>query len=100
MDPEPDKADRTSTTQVEVISNSSHKAEIQQIGDEDPFGLSGPSIALLGLVIAFATIGVPLAVVLTERPLGRESVVPTALEPDGSKPSLPISLTRVGKPSS
>ena len=68
------------------------------IEEEDPFSLSGPWIALIGLTIAIATIGVPIGVVMTERPLGRESMVPTAMESDGSKSTAPISLTRVGKP--
>ncbi|KGG25537.1 hypothetical protein EV14_2198 [Prochlorococcus sp. MIT 0703] len=60
--------------------------------------MSAPSIALLGLTIAIATVGVPLAAVLTDRSAGRESMVPTALEKDGSQLSTPISFTRVGQP--
>ena len=65
--------------------------------DEDPLSLSSTSIALLGLIIAIATIGIPLVAVLSDRSLGKESMVPTALESDGSKTSPPISFSRAGK---
>ena len=96
MDPEP-VAVSTTSSQGEGFSQSSDKEESSGIEQEDPFSLSGPSIALVGLTIAIATIGVPLAVVLTDRPMGGENMVPTALESDGSKSSLPISVTRVSK---
>ena len=54
-------------------------------------------IALLGLAIAVATVGIPLSVVLTETPSVRQRIVPIVLESDGSKPSFPISLSRIGK---
>ena len=67
---------------------------------EYPLGVGGPYVALLGLTIAMSTIVVPLAAVLTEQPLDSESIVPTALEINGSKPSLPFSLPRLGESSS
>ena len=99
MDPEPAATSRLSTS-VESSTRSPHQEVKEGIEEEDPYSLTSTSIALLGTVIAIASIGVPLLAVLTERPLGKESIVPTALESDGSKSSLPISLTRIGKSSS
>ncbi len=96
MDPEPASVSKPSTF-GEVISNSSHKGDLKGSDDDDPFSLSGPYIALLGLIIALATVGVPLTAVFTERPKERINIVPTALETDGSQSSISISLTRTGK---
>ena len=96
MDPEPAAASRP-TTQFEMSSRASHQGPTEGIDKEDPFSLSGTSIALFGLAMAIAVVGVPILAVITERPLGRESFVPTAFQSDGPKPSLPISFTRSGK---
>ena len=96
MDPEPAATSRPSA-QIERSSRSFHQRVTEGIDDEDPFSLSGTSIALFGLAMAIAVIGVPLVAVVTERPLGRETLVPTAFQSDGSKPSIPISLTRFGE---
>ena len=99
MDPEPAELSRLSSN-VETSTRSSHQGDMQGIEAEGRIVFNGPSISLLGLAIAFATVGIPLMAVLSERPLGRESKIPTALESDGSNPSLPISFKRVGKPGS
>ncbi len=99
MDPEPADVPRA-LTKVEETSLSYPKEDVKGIKEEEPFSLSGPSIALLGLTIAIATVGTPLAAVLVDRPLGGRRMVPTAMERDGSKPSVPISLIRAGKPRS
>ncbi len=96
MDPEPASASRTSAHVGP--SRFSAQEEPQLIEDDDPPNLSGPSIALFGLAIAFATVGVPLWAVLTERPVGRESFVPTALDRDGFKSASPLSFTRADQP--
>ena len=96
MDPEPAAGSRPSTD-FEISSRSSHQHVREGIDDEDPFSLSGTSIALFGLTMALAVVGVPLVAVVTDRPLGRESLTPTTFQADGSEPSLPISLTRFGK---
>ena len=97
MDPEPAAALRPST-QFEVSPRSPQKGVAEGIDDEDPFSLSGTSIALFGLAMAIAVVGVPLVAVLTERPPGRESIDPTALQSDGSKSPLPFSLPGIGEP--
>ena len=98
MDPEPAAISRIST-QFESISRSPHEGEKTEIEDEEPFSLSSSSAVLLGVAIALATVGIPLVAVLTERSIERESMVPTALESDGSKTSLPISFARFSQPS-
>ena len=80
-----------------MSSRSSYQGVTHRIEEEDPFSLSGTSISLFGLAIAIAVVGVPLIAVLTERPLGRESLAPSALQSDGSKPSLSLSLKRIGQ---
>ena len=98
MDPEPAAGSRPSTD-FEISSRSSHQHVREGIDDEDPFSLSGTSIALLGLAIAIAVVGVPLLAVVTDRPAGRESLVPTTFKSDGSKSSSSLSLTRFGESS-
>ena len=98
MDPEPAAGSRPSKD-FEISSRSPHQALREGVDDEDPFSLSGTSIALLGLAIAIAVVGVPLLAIVTDRPVGRESLVPTAFESDGSKSSSSFSLTRFGKSS-
>ena len=98
MDPEPAAASRPSMD-LEITSRSSHQDVRQGIDDEDPFSLSGTSIALFGLAIAIAVVGVPLLAVVTDRPAGRESLVPTTFKSDGSKSSSSLPFTRIGKSS-
>ena len=95
MDPEPASAPNHSP-EIDENSSSSHSGE-HLSEEEDPYSIGGPSVAFLGLLIAFATITVPFLAVLTDRPFGRESLVPTALETDGSKSTLPLSFKRVGQ---
>ena len=97
MDPEPVTALKTSVP-FEQPSNSTNQLVSQGIDEEDSFSLSGTSSSLFGLAMAIAVLGVPFLAVLTERPRGRENLVPTALQSDGSKSSSPISLTRLGEP--
>ena len=96
MDPKPAEVSRPSS-QGDESSRLSHLGVNEGIDDEDPYSLSGTSIALFGLAMAMAVVGVPLVAVLTERPPGRESLVPTALQSDGSKSSLSISIPRSGQ---
>ena len=98
MDPEPAAGTKTSTD-FEMSSRLSHQDLREGIDDEDPFSLSGTSIALLGLAIAIAVVGVPLLAVVTDRPAGRESLVPTTFKSDGPKPSSSLPFTRLGESS-
>jgi len=98
MDPEPAVVSRPSIP-AEASSRSSQQVDTQGLDEEDPYSLSGTSIALFGLAMAFAVVGIPLVAVLTERPFGKESLVPTVLKSDGSKSTRPIPLSRVSQPS-
>tara|TARA_Y100001968_G_C19214300_1_gene646357 strand:- start:338 stop:640 length:303 start_codon:yes stop_codon:yes gene_type:complete len=68
--------------------------------EEDPYSLSGPTIALIGLAIAIATLGIPLAAVFTDRPGLQEKHTNSALELDGFKTTSPIAFSRFSKPNS
>jgi len=98
MDPEPAAGTKPSTD-FEMSSRLSHQDVREGIDDEDPFSLSGTSIALLGLAIAIAVVGVPLLAVVTDRPAGRESLVPTTFKSDGPKSSSSFTFTRLGESS-
>ena len=99
MDPEPSSVFKKSYKTDQSFFQDTN-AEIQLIKEDETFKFNGPSIVLIGLIIAVSTLGVPLTAVLTERPSLREIVVPTALKSNGSEPSLSLSITRVGKPGS
>ena len=98
MDPEP-AASSSPTTDFEISSRTSHQAVREGVDEEDPFSLSGTSIAVLGLAIAIAVVGIPLLAIVTDRPIGRESLAPTTFKSDGSKSSSSLPFTRFGKSS-
>lgn len=95
MDPEP-AAVSSPSYQVEQSSTTTQASKYKGLEDEDPLSLSRTSIALIGLVIALATIGIPITAVLTERSMVRKSFVPSAMEIHGSKTPFTFSFTRVG----
>ncbi len=86
--------------QIEMLQRSFQYGTKKEVNEEEPFNLNSTSIGLLGSAIAIALVGVPLIAVLTERPIEGERHVPNALKSNGSKLSPPISLPRVGEPSS
>ncbi len=73
--------------------------ETSDVGDDDPYSWNGPSNALLGLVMAVASIGVPLSVILIESPSANDNNVSSALESYGSKSFNSLPLSRFSKPS-
>ncbi len=95
MDPEP-AAVSSPSFQAEESSTTNQSMEYKGLDDEDPLSLSRPSIALIGLLIALATIGVPIAAVLTERSVVHKSFVPSAMEIHGSETPFTFSFPRVG----
>jgi len=99
MDSEP-AASVDKTFSLSEESSSFSLRDSQVIDDEEPYSIGATSIGLLGIAIAVASIVIPLVAVITEKPLGKKSIVPNALEHDGSKPSIPVSLSRFGKPGS
>ena len=74
-------------TEVPIRSDDSPVQE-----SEEPYSLNATSVALLGLFIAIATIGIPLAAVFTDRPLESSNLVSTALEFYGLETSRTISI--------
>ncbi len=76
---------------------ASEQEDEQTAEPEEPFSWDGPSISLLGVLIAIASIGIPFGAVLADRPLGGLKTVPTVYESDGSKSSSTISFTRTSK---
>ncbi len=98
MDPEPASVSKPSAS-GELSLLPSPISSLEGVDDEDHLSLSGPSLAFFGFAIAIVTLGVPMAVVFTERPWGQENLLPTTLERDGPKTTLPISFTRVGESS-
>ena len=97
MDPKPAGVSSVSSP-IEESLRTSQGSDTQGFDDEEPFSLSGSSIALFGLAMAFAVVGVPLIAVLTERPLGGRTLVPNALRSNGSISSPPLSIERVSQP--
>ena len=55
--------------------------------DEDPYSFNSTSTSLIGLVIVFVMLGVPLLAVISERPETRKSLIPTSINQNGSKSS-------------
>ena len=96
---EPESVSTNSSSNKNELSSrmAAHNEDLGGADQEEPFSLSSTSVALLGMTIAIATLGIPMAAVLTEQPLRRDSIVPTDLELDGSKPSASVTFTRAGK---
>ena len=64
---------------------------------DDPFELNEPSIILIGFLIAIASLAFPITAVFTERSSSSKIEVPTTLQSNGSKSSLPLPLPRFGE---
>ena len=65
---------------------------------KDNAGWHKPSILLIGLSVSITSLGVPLIAVLTDRPSQvNQAVVSNVVKNDGSKPSVPISFSRIGE---
>ncbi len=79
---------------VEASSRTSQQGVEEGVEEDEPFSLGDTSIAFLGLVMAFAIVGVPLLAVITERPSERESLIPTAFNINGPKFATPFSFPR------
>ncbi len=96
MDPEPAPFSSSFCREKQSLISNDEFALVDR-EEEYSLSLSGPRIALMGLTIAIATIGIPLAAVLTDRPLGGATMVPTSLDSYGSNPSHPLSFSRIGQ---
>jgi len=67
--------------------------------DEDPYSFYSTSTSLIGLVIVFAMIGVPLLAVISERPETKKSLIPTSINQNGSESSSSFTITWISKSS-
>ncbi len=68
--------------------------------DEDPYSFSSTSTSLIGLLIVFVMLGIPLLAVINERSTVKKSLIPTSLDQHGPKSSSTITISRFGKFSS
>ena len=61
--------------------------------NEDPYSFNSTSTSLIGLVIVFVMLGVPLLAVISQRSETKKSLIPTSINQNGpeSSSSLPIS---------
>ena len=100
MDSEPHLAKKPSSSS-EYGSPRFNKDGDQLLPDEeDPYSLSGTSVSLFGLAIAFVMLGIPLLAVLIEIPSAKKNYAPISLDQNGSKSHPTISITWAGKSSS
>jgi len=67
--------------------------------DEDPYSFNSTSTSLIGLVIVFVTLGVPLLAVISKRPETKKSLIPTSINQNGPKSSPSLSFTWISKSS-
>ena len=60
--------------------------------DDDPYSFNSTSTSLIGLVIVFVMLGVPLLAVISKRPETKKSLIPISINQNGpeSPSSLPI----------
>ena len=67
---------------------------------EDPLSPGLASTALAGFFLATLTLSLPLFAVVSDRSGVSPSMTPAALDHDGPSRPVPISVTRIGQPSS
>ena len=53
--------------------------------DEDPYSFNSTSTSLIGLVIVFVMLGIPLFAVISERTETTQSTIPTSIKQNGSE---------------
>ena len=100
MDPEPSSFSRKSDSESDRQSRINLENENQAIAEDVPYSLKGACIALVGLVIAITSLGIPLFAVFTNRIPMQETPNPNALDRDGFKSTPPVSFTRTSQPNS
>ena len=67
--------------------------------DEDPYNFNSTSTSLIGLVIVFVMLGVPLLAVISERPETKKKLIPTSINQNGSESSSSFTITWISKSS-
>ena len=97
MDLEPHLSKKKS---VELDANFLNKKTDHSLSDdEDPYSFYSTSTSLIGLVIVFAMIGVPLLAVISERPETKKTLIPTSINQNGSESSSSFTITWISKSS-
>ena len=66
---------------------------------EDNYSFNSTSTSLIGLAIVFVMLGVPLLVVISERPETKKSLIPTSINKNGSKSSSSLPITWISQSS-
>ena len=97
MDLEPHLSKKQS---AELDANFLNKETDHSLSDdEDPYSFYSTSTSLIGLVIVFVMIGVPLLAVISERPETKKSLIPTSINQNGSESSSSFTITWISKSS-
>ena len=67
--------------------------------DEDPYSLNSTSSSLIGLVIVFLMLGVPLLAVISERPETKKNLIQTSINQNGPESSSSFAIAWISKSS-
>ena len=67
--------------------------------DEDPYSLNSTSTSLIGLVIVFVMLGIPILAVLDKRQETKKSTIPTSINQNGPEPSSSFTISWFSKSS-
>ena len=67
--------------------------------DDDPYSFTSTSSSLIGLAIVFVMLGIPLLVVISERPETKKSLIPNSINQNGLESSSSLSISRISKSS-
>ena len=67
--------------------------------DEDPYSLNSTSTSLIGLVIVFLMLGVPLLAVISERSETKKKLIPTSINQNGPESSSTLAIPWISKSS-
>ena len=81
MDLEPHLIDKQSFELDPPLLNKA--TEQLSSNDEDPYSFNSTSTSLIGLAIVFVMLGIPLLVVISERPETTKSFMPTSINQNG-----------------
>tara|TARA_Y100001968_G_C18780828_1_gene446625 strand:+ start:270 stop:518 length:249 start_codon:yes stop_codon:yes gene_type:complete len=59
------------------------ETELKTSDEEDPYSFNSTSTSLIGLVIVFVMLGIPLLAVISEKPETTKSFTPTSINQNG-----------------
>ena len=81
MDLEPHLIKKQSSELDSPLFN--RETDQQSPDDEDPYSFNSTSTSLIGLVIVFVMLGIPLLAVISERPETTKTFIPTSINQNG-----------------